>query len=98
MFTNGIALSIGVDRLLSVLFPIWYALHDKRNYLVIIIISCCIYSVIVPVIGLKISLENPEIPVICTVIDPVQKEASWIVIMMLIVNLTSVINKLIFNK
>nr|CAD2168136.1 unnamed protein product [Meloidogyne enterolobii] len=90
MFTNGIALSIGVDRLLSVLFPIWYALHDKRNYLVIIIISCCIYSVIVPVIGLKISLENPEIPVICTVIDTVQKEASWIVIMMLIVNLTSV--------
>uniref|UniRef100_A0A914NCM9 G-protein coupled receptors family 1 profile domain-containing protein n=1 Tax=Meloidogyne incognita TaxID=6306 RepID=A0A914NCM9_MELIC len=90
MFTNGIALSIGVDRLLSVLFPIWYALHDKRNYLVIIIISCCIYSVIVPVIGLKISLENPEIPVMCTVIDPVQKEASWIVIMMLIVNLTSV--------
>uniref|UniRef100_A0A914MXE5 G_PROTEIN_RECEP_F1_2 domain-containing protein n=1 Tax=Meloidogyne incognita TaxID=6306 RepID=A0A914MXE5_MELIC len=90
IFTNGIAFSIGVDRLLSVAFPIWYMIHDKKNYLTIIIIFCCLYALIVPICGINISLSNPEIPVMCTVIDPMQKDATWVVIMLLSVNLSSV--------
>uniref|UniRef100_A0A914M791 G_PROTEIN_RECEP_F1_2 domain-containing protein n=1 Tax=Meloidogyne incognita TaxID=6306 RepID=A0A914M791_MELIC len=90
IFTNGIAFSIGVDRLLSVAFPIWYMVHDKKNYLNIIIIFCCLYALIVPICGINISLSNPERPVMCTVIDPMQKDATWVVIMLLSVNLSSV--------
>nr|CAD2181109.1 unnamed protein product [Meloidogyne enterolobii] len=90
IFTNGIAFSIGVDRLLSVAFPIWYMVHDKKNYLNIIITFCCLYALIVPICGINISLSNPEIPVMCTVIDPMQKDATWVVIMLLSVNLSSV--------
>ncbi|CAK5072836.1 unnamed protein product [Meloidogyne enterolobii] len=83
IFTNGIAFSIGVDRLLSVAFPIWYMVHDKKNYLNIIISFCCLYALIVPICGINISLSNPEI-------DPMQKDATWVVIMLLSVNLSSV--------
>ncbi|CAK5022395.1 unnamed protein product [Meloidogyne enterolobii] len=83
IFTNGIAFSIGVDRLLSVAFPIWYMVHDKKNYLNIIITFCCLYALIVPICGINISLSNPEI-------DPMQKDATWVVIMLLSVNLSSV--------
>uniref|UniRef100_A0A1I8BI73 DUF485 domain-containing protein n=1 Tax=Meloidogyne hapla TaxID=6305 RepID=A0A1I8BI73_MELHA len=58
-------------------------IHDKKNYLNIIIIFCCLYAVIVPIFGIKISLSNPEI-------DPMQKDATWVVIMLLSVNLSSV--------
>ncbi|KAF7635338.1 hypothetical protein Mgra_00005162 [Meloidogyne graminicola] len=91
IFTNGIAFSIGVDRLLSVAFPIWYMVHDKKNYLIIIIIFCCFYASFVPIYGIVISLSNPLIPVMCTVIDPMQKDATWVVIMLLSVNTSSVL-------
>ncbi|KAL3082775.1 hypothetical protein niasHS_010577 [Heterodera schachtii] len=91
IFTNGVSFSIGIDRLFSILFPIWYMARDKsRKYLFTIVALCAVYASIVPIVSLDISLRNPMIPVMCTVIDPVQKAAKWVVIMLLIVNSSAV--------
>nr|CAD2208197.1 unnamed protein product [Meloidogyne enterolobii] len=62
--------------------------HDKKNYLNIIIIFCCLYALIVPISGL-IFLYRIQKYQLCA-LDPMQKDASWVTIMQLLVNISSV--------
>ncbi|KAI3419190.1 hypothetical protein GPALN_006942 [Globodera pallida] len=70
--SNG-PLSIGIDRLIGVIFPIWYKTNGKNVTFKFIIVICCIRSILNGFSAYIGSSANWEKPVMCTFGDPSQQ-------------------------